>query len=114
MCLALLALHAHPRYAVVIAANRDEFHARPGEAAGWWEDGWLAGRDLGAGGTWLGVTRAGRWALLTNVREPARNVVVRGQPLVAGDALDECAERGGLFGADPPLVDSDDFRLEFG
>jgi len=73
MCLALLALHAHPRYAVVIAANRDEFHARPGEAAGWWEDGWLAGRDLGAGGTWLGVTRAGRWALLTNVREPARN-----------------------------------------
>jgi len=73
MCLALVALDAHPRYAVVIAANRDEFHARPTAGAAWWDEGWLAGRDLVAGGTWLGVTRRGRWALLTNVREPARN-----------------------------------------
>ena len=72
MCLAVVALRAHPRYAVVIAANRDEFHARPTAAAHWWDEGWLAGRDLAGGGTWLGVTRAGRWALLTNVRDPAR------------------------------------------
>ena len=72
MCLALLALAKHPRYAVVIAANRDEYHARPTAPAHWWDEGWLAGRDLTAGGTWLGVTRKGRWALVTNVREPGR------------------------------------------
>jgi uncharacterized protein with NRDE domain len=72
MCLAVLALGAHPRLDVVIAANRDEFHARPTAPAQWWDEGWLGGRDLAGGGTWLGVTRAGRWALLTNVRDPAR------------------------------------------
>ena len=71
MCLAVVALGVHPRYAVVIAANRDEFHARPAAPAQWWDEGWLGGRDLAGGGTWLGVTRAGRWALLTNVRDPA-------------------------------------------
>ncbi len=73
MCLAVLALAAHPKYALVIAANRDEYHARPAAPAAWWEAGWLAGRDVTAGGTWLGITRAGRWALLTNIREPGRN-----------------------------------------
>ena len=72
MCLAVVALDAHPAFALVIAANRDEFHARPAAPAHWWDEGWLAGRDLAGGGTWLGVTRAGRWALLTNVRDPAR------------------------------------------
>ncbi len=72
MCLALIALDAHPRFAVIIAANRDEYHARPAAPAAWWDEGWLAGRDLEAGGTWLGVTRTGRWALLTNIREPGR------------------------------------------
>ncbi len=73
MCLAVIALGAHARYPLVIAANRDEFHARPTAAAHWWDEGWLAGRDLEAGGTWLGVTRTGRVALLTNVRDPARH-----------------------------------------
>lgn len=73
MCLAVIALGVHPRYPVVVAANRDEFHARPTARASWWDEGWLAGRDLEAGGTWLGVTRAGRIALLTNVRDPARH-----------------------------------------
>jgi uncharacterized protein with NRDE domain len=73
MCLALVAWRAHPRFALVLAANRDEYHARTAVAATWWDDGWLAGRDLAGGGTWLGITRAGRWALLTNVREPARH-----------------------------------------
>ena len=73
MCLALIAFAAHPRYRVVIAANRDEFHARPAAPAAWWGAGILAGRDLKAGGTWLGVDRRGRFALLTNVREPSRH-----------------------------------------
>lgn len=72
MCLALLAQDAHRRFAVVIAANRDEHHARPAAPAHWWDEGILAGRDLEAGGTWLGVTHTGRWALITNVREPDR------------------------------------------
>jgi len=69
MCLALVALDAHPKYPCVIAANRDEFHARETEPAHWWDDSVLAGRDLAAGGTWFGVTRTGRWALITNFRE---------------------------------------------
>jgi uncharacterized protein with NRDE domain len=72
MCLALIAFDAHPAYAVVIAANRDEHHARPAAPAAWWSEGWVAGRDLTAGGTWLAVTRTGRFALVTNVREPGR------------------------------------------
>lgn len=75
MCLILIAWQAHPRYPVVIAANRDEFFARPTEAARFWGDApeILAGRDLTAGGTWMGVTRRGRFAALTNYREPGRN-----------------------------------------
>ncbi len=69
MCLALVALDAHPRLWLVIAANRDEFHARLAAPAHWWPDGTLAGVDLEAGGTWFGVTRPGRWALVTNYRE---------------------------------------------
>ena len=72
MCLILLAHEAHPRYRLVVAANRDEFYARPTAPAGWWEDapGVLAGRDLRGGGTWMGVDRGGRWAAVTNYRDP--------------------------------------------
>lgn len=77
MCLAIIALDVHPRYAIVLAANRDEFHARPAERAHWWNDAegfaLLGGRDLEHGGTWLGVTRHGRFAFVTNVREPGRH-----------------------------------------
>lgn len=74
MCLAVLALDAHPRYPVVLAANRDEFYTRPATPAAWGsaDDGFasiLAGRDLMAGGTWLGVHRSGRFAFVTNVRQ---------------------------------------------
>lgn len=75
MCLAAFAIKAHPRFPLVIAANRDEFFTRATAPMGWWHaqgTDILAGRDLVAGGTWFGLTRAGRLALLTNVREPAR------------------------------------------
>jgi len=74
MCLILVAWRGHPAYPCVIAANRDEFHARPAAPADWWQDQprILAGRDLSAGGTWLGLTREGRFAALTNFRGAVR------------------------------------------
>ncbi|MDO8789482.1 MAG: NRDE family protein [Sulfuritalea sp.] len=75
MCLILVAWRVHPEYPLVVAANRDEFFARPTAPAVFWNDApqVLAGRDLEAGGTWMGVTRAGRFAALTNYRDPAQN-----------------------------------------
>src|SRR5690606_2500114 len=71
MCVVAFAWDAHPRWRLVLAGNRDEFHARPTAALARWEDapGIVAGRDLEAGGTWLGVDDAGRCALVTNVRD---------------------------------------------
>ncbi len=73
MC--LIAFHFDPTRDpwLVLAANRDEFHARPTRPLAWWNgpDSLLAGRDEQAGGTWLGVTRTGRWAAVTNFRDPA-------------------------------------------
>ncbi len=70
MCLIFLGWRRHPDYRLVVAANRDEFYARPTAPAGYWKDapGLLAGRDLEGGGTWLGITSAGRFAALTNYR----------------------------------------------
>ncbi len=70
MCLILVASRMQPGFPLVIAANRDEFHARASEPAGFWKDrpAILAGRDLEAGGTWLGVARGGRFASVTNYR----------------------------------------------
>lgn len=73
MCLILFAWQAHPDYPLVVAANRDEWRERPAAPANWWDDApdILAGRDLEAGGTWLGVTRSGRFAAITNFRDPS-------------------------------------------
>ena len=73
MCLVLIAWQTHPRYPLVLAANRDEFHARPAQELHWWSEGprMLAGRDLQAGGTWLGLDAEGRLALVTNYRDPS-------------------------------------------
>ncbi len=68
MCLVVIAFRADERLPLIIAANRDEFHARPAAPADWWADHReiLGGRDLQAGGTWLGVHRAGRFGVITN------------------------------------------------
>jgi len=80
MCIAYLALSVHPDWPLFIAANRDEFHARPCLAAAPWpaQPDIISGIDIRAGGTWLGVARSGRYALITNYREPAR--VIDGAP----------------------------------
>lgn len=73
MCLAYLAIASHPEWPLFIAANRDEFHERKTLPATPWRDhpDLIAGIDCVAGGTWLGITRQGRYALLTNFRDPA-------------------------------------------
>lgn len=72
MCLILFAYHCHPDYPLVLAANRDEYYQRQTLRAHWWPEcpDLLAGKDLEAGGTWMGMTRRGRFAAVTNVREP--------------------------------------------
>lgn len=73
MCLIAFAWRAHPDFPLIVAANRDEWRERPAAPAHWWPDNpdMLAGKDLKADGTWLGVTRAGRFAALTNFRDPS-------------------------------------------
>jgi len=87
MCLILFAWRAHPEYRLIVAANRDEYFRRPAAPAAFWDDapGLLAGRDLEAGGTWLGITVQGRFAALTNYRNPA-------------DKMSIAPSRGGLVG----------------
>lgn len=83
MCLLVLAWDVHPRYRVVLAANRDEFHQRPAAAMAWWpEPRMLAGRDLQAGGTWLAIGADGRFGVITNYRDlqgPLPGTPSRGQ-----------------------------------
>ena len=73
MCLIYVAWRRHARYRIVVAANRDEYHVRPAAPVHWWDDApdVLAGRDLEAGGTWMGITPGGRFAALTNYRSPS-------------------------------------------
>lgn len=72
MCIAVVAWQSHPDYPLIVASNRDEFYTRGTRPAAWWGQSVsvLAGRDDEAGGTWLGINRDGRVALVTNVRAP--------------------------------------------
>ena len=111
MCLLLLGVDAHPDYALVVAANRDEVHGRDASPAGFWPDApqVLGGRDRLAGGTWLAITTGGRFAAVTNVRDlaapvphnpPSRGFLTTG--FVLGDNSPPrhaaaVAERGGAY-----------------
>jgi uncharacterized protein with NRDE domain len=72
MCLNIFSYKAHPDYKLIIAANRDEFYIRKTEAAHFWSNAptVLAGKDLEQGGTWLGITKTGKFSFLTNYRDP--------------------------------------------
>lgn len=74
MCVVALALDTHPQWRIILAGNRDEFHARPSAPLSRWDGAdshILAGRDLVSGGTWLGVSETGRLAVVTNIRTGA-------------------------------------------
>lgn len=110
MCLILLGWKVREDYPLILAANRDEFFERPTAPADFWEEApeILAGRDLKAGGTWLGITRQGRLAALTNYRNPALHkpeAPSRGELVsdylrssrAPGAYLDALAPRAGLY-----------------
>ncbi|HEX4333394.1 MAG TPA: NRDE family protein [Usitatibacter sp.] len=110
MCLILIAWHARGDLPLVVAANRDEWRERPTEPARWWpgEPQLLAGRDLRAGGTWMGVTREGRFAAVTNFRDPTeRRSTARSRGMLVtgflqgfdepGDFLASVAARSGEY-----------------
>jgi uncharacterized protein with NRDE domain len=111
MCLLTLAWHTHPDYPLILAGNRDERHARASSGATFWSDGpgILGGRDLEAGGTWLGVTTAGRYAAVTNYRDglaAPRTPRSRGEltaaflrgGMAASSYMEEVADRGADYG----------------
>jgi uncharacterized protein with NRDE domain len=87
MCLIVFSWQVVPGLPLMVAANRDEFYNRPASPAAWWQDhpNVYAGRDLQGGGTWIGITREGRFAALTNVRAPGErrpNAPTRGTLVV--------------------------------
>lgn len=110
MCLIVVAHRVHPRFPLVIAANRDEAFSRPAVAAAFWRDGpsVLAGRDLLHGGTWLAVSRSGRWAAVTNLRGADRKPESRSRGSLVVDFvssaasplthLEQLAPESGAFG----------------
>lgn len=94
MCLILTSWQSHPHYPLVVLANRDEFYERPTDPMHWWEEHphILAGRDRadvnGSSGTWMGITKTGRFAALTNVRAPTeKNPDSRTRGEIAADFL---------------------------
>ena len=110
MCLVAFGWKAHPNYSLIVGANRDEWHERPAAPAAWWKDypQILAGRDLKAGGAWMGVTRSGRFAAITNFRDPAKKRSTarsRGELVTAfllglqspGDFLSSISERANEY-----------------
>ena len=91
MCLIVLGWQVHADYPLIVAANRDEYLDRPASPAHWWNDApdLLAGRDLEAGGTWMGLNRSGRFAALTNYRDPEqRRTGLPSRGLLVREALE--------------------------
>jgi uncharacterized protein with NRDE domain len=106
MCLILVAWKVHERLPLVVAANRDEFHGRPAALASWWSDHpeILAGRDLQAKGTWLGISRRGRFASVTNYRGGTDPSAAHSRgALVSGFLLEERSPGEFLNGINPGL-----------
>ncbi|MBL0141936.1 MAG: NRDE family protein [Betaproteobacteria bacterium] len=127
MCLIAIAWQAHPEFPLIVAANRDEWRDRPAVPAHWWQDQpqLLAGRDLQAGGTWMGVTRGRRFAAVTNFRDPSerRSTALSRGTLVAefllgtqdpARYLADLASRAGRYNGFNLLVGDERSLLYFG
>jgi uncharacterized protein with NRDE domain len=118
MCFLVFGYQTHPRYRLVFASNRDEFYERPTAPAAFWDDApdVLAGRDLKGGGTWMGMTRTGRFAALTNhrdLRNLKNDAPTRGD-LVANFLTGEQAPRSYLEQVEPVAGQYNGFNLLVG
>jgi uncharacterized protein with NRDE domain len=120
MCLIVVGWQVHSTYPLIVAANRDEFHARTTATAARWPEHpqVMGGRDLEAGGTWLGVTDSGRFAAVTNVREPgapagrqSRGALTRNFLVSDTDAPSYCRQIDGTAHAGFNLLVSDGEHL---
>ncbi|HEY8101286.1 MAG TPA: NRDE family protein [Burkholderiaceae bacterium] len=118
MCLIVFAWHVVPGMPLIAASNRDEFYDRPAVPAAWWQDHpqVFAGRDLQGGGTWMGVTKDGRFAAITNVRNPAENradAPSRGM-LVSNYLIGKSTAQEYIAEIDPHTADFNGFNLLIG
>jgi uncharacterized protein with NRDE domain len=118
LCLIVLAWKARADLPLAVAANRDEWRARPTQPAHWWPDHprLLAGRDLEAGGTWMGITRAGRFAAVTNFRDPSdkRSTARSRGGLVSDFLLGDADPRDYLAALVPHVREYNGFNLILG
>ncbi len=118
MCLIVLAWKTRADLPLLVAANRDEWRDRPTQPAHWWRDhpDMLAGRDLEAGGTWMGITRGGRFAAVTNFRDPSeRRSVARSRGvLVTGFLLGKDSPHDHLAKLAPTAGEYNGFNLILG
>ncbi len=118
MCLIVFAWKARADLPLVVAANRDEWRDRPAQPAHWWPEhpDMLAGRDLEAGGTWMGITREGRFAAVTNFRDPSeRRTSARSRGgLVTEYLLGDSSPRDYLSGLAPRAGEYNGFNLILG
>ena len=89
MCVIYFAFDRHPDHPLILLANRDEFYERSSVAASYWDDfpNIYGGRDLIGGGTWLGVTKSGRFSAVTNYRDPSAPVGTRSRGNLVADFL---------------------------
>ncbi len=123
MCLIVFAWQSHAQFPLILVANRDEYYRRPSAGAHFWEENpaILGGRDLQAGGTWLGVRRDGRWTAVTNYREgeaatapQSRGELTRQFLLAEASAADYAVEAihdGDLYGGFNLLLGDDEQLL---
>jgi len=117
MCLLAVAFHRHPDAPLIVTSNRDEYYSRPTMPMHWWDDApVLAGRDLQMGGTWMGVTRGGRFAAITNYRNVPEDGKVPARPLSRGNLVKDflCAADPAARWAQamrPTLADYGEFNL---
>ena len=117
MCLLAVAFHRHPEAPLIVTSNRDEYYSRATREMHWWDDApILAGRDLQAGGTWMGVTRGGRFAAITNYRNVPEGGRAPARPLSRGKLVTDflCAAEPAAQWADamrPSLADYGEFNL---